>query len=160
VIYRAGRFDRTDVMQGLGGWKGDCSAQGESSVGVRLRDTKKNKTISVVSVHMPGECTRKNSEELRQWVNATSSDVRIIAGDFNTNTTGDFGSIPDMKDVFESNGMRAADIWGPLDWIWRKGQSAVSSQKRVEYAEASGAGSPHPGMNYSDHRGGFEDLKY
>jgi hypothetical protein len=161
VIYRTGRFDRVGETGGLGAWNGDgCSKQGMQSVGVRLRDTKKNKTISVVSVHMPGDCTKKNTEEIRQWANATSSDIRIIAGDFNTNTTAGFGSIPAMREALESNGYRVADLWGPLDWIWRKGQSAVASSKRVEFAEAMGAGYPSPGMRYSDHRGGFEDLTY
>ena len=166
VIYRGGRFDRTGETAGLGAWTGaGCTEQSMQSVGVRLRDTKKNKTISVVSVHMPGECTRKNTEELRQWANATSSDIRIIAGDFNTNTTAGFGSIPEMRAALESNGYRAAtvggaEIWGPLDWIWRKGQSAVTESKRVEFAEAMAAGYPTPGMRYSDHRGGFEDLTY
>ena len=165
VIYRSGRFDKLDETAGLGAWQGDCTTKGMQSVGVRLRDAKKNKTISVVSVHMPGECTQRNTTELREWANATSTDIRIIAGDFNTNTTEGFGSIPNMRDVLESNGFRVsapggADIWGPLDWIWRKGQSAVSNAKRVEYAETTGPGSPNPSLPYSDHRGGFEDLTY
>lgn len=161
VIYRSGRFERKGETAGLGAWHGDgCNAQGMQSVGVHLRDTKKGKTISVVSVHMPGECTKKNAEEIRQWSNATSSDIRIVAGDFNTNTTAGFGSIPNLREVMESNGYRVADAWGPLDWIWRKGQSAVANVKRVEFAEAMGAGYPSPGMRYSDHRGGFEDLTY
>ncbi len=167
VIYRSGRFARTDQALGLGAWKGtNCAEKGMNSVGVRLRDTKhNNKTVSVVSVHMPGECTQKNSAELRDWVNASQSDIRIVAGDFNTNTGEGWGSIPNMRAVFQDNGFRVstvggADIWGPLDWIWRKGQSAVNNPKRVEYAEAMGAGYPTPGMQYSDHRGGFEDMTY
>ena len=164
VIYRSGRFQRVDQALGLGAWRGpNCAEQGMNSVGARLRDIKfNNKTISVVSVHMPGECTQKNSSELRDWVNASSSDIRIIAGDFNTNTGEGWGSIPNMREVFETNGLRVggADIWGPLDWLWRKGQSAASNAKRIEYAEAMGPGAPSPGVPYSDHRGGFEDLKY
>jgi hypothetical protein len=129
------------------------------SVGVVLRDKKKNKTVSVISVHMPGECTRKSSEDLRQWSNSTNADIRIIAGDFNVKSTGDFGSIPAMRDVFESSGYRTEAVWGELDWIWRKGQSAVSNVKRVDYPEAAGPGYPSA-LQYSDHRGGFEDLKY
>jgi hypothetical protein len=160
VIYRSGRFARTDAAMGLGAWKGaGCNEKGMSSSGVRLRDTKfNNKTISVLSVHMPGDrpCTKKNAEEMRQWVNATDSDLRIIAGDFNTNDGAEWASIPDMKAVFEGSNMRVADVWGPLDWIWRKGQSAVSNVKRIEYSEAAIVNA----TNYSDHRGGFEDLTY
>jgi hypothetical protein len=164
VIYRAGRFQRVDQALGLGDWKGpNCSEHGMSSVGARLRDTKyNNKTISIVSVHMPGECTQKSSADLRDWVSATSSDIKIIAGDFNTNVGEGWGSIPNMKEVFQNAGFRlgGADIWGPLDWLWRKGHSDAARAKRVEYAEANGPGSPNPGVPYSDHRGGFEDLKY
>lgn len=160
VIYRSGRFARTGQVSGLGAWTGsDCAEKGMSSVGVRLRDTRyKNKTISIVSVHMPGTrpCTKKNTEEMRAWVNAASSDIRIVAGDFNSNDGAEWASIPDLKAVFEGGNFRVADVWGPLDWIWRKGQSAVSNVKRVEYAEAKAVS----GTNYSDHRGGFEDLTY
>lgn len=161
VIYRSGRFERIAETAGLGAWKGaGCDQKGMQSVGVRLRDTKKNKTISVVSVHMPGECTRKNTEELRQFANTNSADIRIIAGDFNTSDNPGFGSIAEMRTTLESNGYRAAAGWGALDWIWRKGQSEVLNPKRVEYSEAMGAGFPSPGVAYSDHRGGFEDLRY
>lgn len=162
VIYRGGRFERIATVKGLGSWSGApaCDQQGMTSVGVRLRDRNfQNKTISVLSVHMPGQCTTKNTTELRAWANAAGSDLRIIAGDFNTNTGPGWGSIPNMKEVLEASGYRTADVWGNLDWIWRKGQSRVDNIKRVEYAEARGVGYPSA-TNYSDHRGGFEDLTY
>lgn len=162
VIYRAGRFDRLGAVAGLGAWGGaDCTKRGIQSVGVRLRDTKKGKTIAVVSVHMPGEreCTRKNTQEFREWANGTGDDIRIIAGDFNTKADDEFASIGVMKNVLENGGFHTADVWGPLDWIWRRGEKKTVSEKRVEYAEASGPGYPSA-WPYSDHRGGFVDLKY
>jgi hypothetical protein len=162
VIYRAGRFERLGAVEDLGAWGGtDCNRKGIESVGVRLRDKKKGKTIAVVSVHMPGEreCTRKNTQEFREWVDGTGADIKIISGDFNTNTNDSFASIGVMKTVLENDGFRTADLWGPLDWIWRKGEKKTVSEKRVEYAEASGAGYPSA-FPYSDHRGGFVDLKY
>jgi hypothetical protein len=162
VIYRPSRFVRTDTVSALGAWKGPgCATKGMSSVGVKLRDKKfHNATVSVISVHMPGECTTKNTRELRAWSNAGGADIRIIAGDFNTNVPGapgEWGSIANMKEVFGSNGFKVAGVWGPLDWIWRKGQSNVSNETRVEYDDAKAV---NASMNYSDHRGGFEDLTY
>lgn len=160
VIYRHSRFERTDAAKGLGAWHGpNCATQGMESVGVRLRDKKfHNAIVSVISVHMANECTTKNTRELRAWANAGRPDLRIIAGDFNTNTSGG-GSIPNMKEVLQSNGYKTAGIWGDLDWIWRKGQSKVEHETRVDYPDASGPGYPST-TNYSDHRGGFEDLTY
>ncbi len=88
VLYRSSVFSRTDAATGTGAWHGSrLRATGMNSVGVRLRDEGfRCATVSVISVHMPGECTTKNTSELRAWANAgRGSDLRIIAGDFNTN---------------------------------------------------------------------------
>jgi hypothetical protein len=160
VIYRNGRFRQTGTVMGLGAWHGsDCKKKGMNSVGVRLIDEKfHNATVSVISVHMPDDvqCTKKNTRELRDWAKSGGADIRIIAGDFNT--TVDAGSVAIMNTVLSD--YTVASIWGERDWIWRRGQKQVENETRVEYDHAKGAGYPSPKKNYSDHRGGFEDLTY